>query len=161
MATVYGNQYNNAFVAVPSVKNPPGDVAGEVKLMYFDYTITAAPTDGDIIKLGKIPKNARVIDACMSFPDLGTAGTLTLGWAASAELTAAGAAVEAASASGFLAAVDANTAANTVNMMEVAGAAVAGFLKEFSAECDLQIGVTTAWTVTSGTIKGFIKYVTI
>ena len=79
MATVYGNQYNNAYVAVPSVKINPGDVSGEVKFAYFDYTITAVSVANDIIKLMKLPKNAKVLDACLSFPDLGTTGVLELG----------------------------------------------------------------------------------
>lgn len=161
MATTYGNQYNNAYVAIPSVKIGPGDQSGDVKFLYFDYTITAVSIANDVLKLGKLPKNSRVINAVLSFPDLGTTGVLELGWAASAELDSAGAAVEAASASGFLAAVDVNTAAATVSMLGVSGAAVAGFLKRFAAEVDVQIKVTTAWTVTSGTIKGFISYVNI
>jgi len=159
MATLYGNQYNNAYVAVPSVKIGPGDVSGDTKKLYFDFTVTAAPTNGDIIKIAKLPKNVRVYDVCMAFPDMGTAGTLELGWSASAELDSTGSAVVAASASGFLSAVDVNTAAAIVNMADVSGAAVAGFLKEFDAAVDVNITVTAAWTVTSGTIKGYIEYV--
>ncbi len=160
MATVYGSQYTDAYVSVPSVKIAPGLQSGEVKFMYFSYALTAILGANDIVKLGKIPKNAMVIDAVLTFPDLGTTGVLDLGWAASAELSG-GSAVEAADADGFLVGVDVNAAANTVNTMEVAGAAVPGFLKEFNAECDLQLVATTATTATSGTIKGYIKYVTI
>lgn len=159
MATLYGNQFNNAYVAVPSVKIGPGDVSGETKKLYFDYTITAAPTNADIIKIAKLPKNVRVYDVCLAFPDLGTAGVLELGWAASAELDSSGSAVVAAAASGFLASVDVNAAAAIVNMADVSGAAASGFLKEFDAAVDVNITVTTAWTVTSGTIKGYIEYV--
>jgi hypothetical protein len=159
MATTYGNQYNNAYVVKPSVKIPPGDYSGAVKRMYFDYTITAVSVAADILKLGKLPKGARVYDACLSFPDLGTTGTLELGWAASPELDATGTTLEAADADGFMASVDVNTAASTVNMADVTGTAVPGFLKDFAGEVDVQIYVTTAWTVTSGTIKGYIEYV--
>lgn len=156
MATLYGNQYNNAYVVNPSVKLGIGDYKGTVRRMYFDYTITAVPTNGDVIKLGKLPAGARVYDACLSFPDLGTAGTLELGWAASTD------AVEAASASGLLSTVDVNSAAASrtiIGLNGATGAAVAGLMKKFSSEVDIQIAVTAAWTVTSGTIKGFVEYV--
>ena len=42
MATLYGTEYNNAFVAVPSIKIQPGDQSGTMKFMYFDYPITAS-----------------------------------------------------------------------------------------------------------------------
>ena len=155
MPTFFGNQFNNAYVAQPSVKIPPGDVSGEKKVMYFDYTITAAPTNGDNIKVGKLPAGARVYDAALIFPDLGTAGVLHLGWAAGGS--------EAADADGFLASVDANAAADAAFMSQAvqAGGQLPGFLKEFASEVDVEIAIPTAWTVTSGTIRGFIEYVTI
>lgn len=154
MATLYGNQYQDAFVDVPSNKVKGKDLGGELKRMYFDYTVTAAPTAGDIIKLGKLPAGARVHNAGLQFPDLGTAGILNLGWAAGAN------GLEAADADGLLVSVDVNTAADAVSMqiqME-AGGANAGYMKEFSEEVEVQIDVATAWTVSAGTIKGFIEY---
>jgi len=161
MATLYGNQYNSAYVAKPSVKIQPGDVKGQELVMFFDYTITAAPSNGDVLKLGKLPKGARVLETCLSFPDLGTAGSLNLGWAASAEKDGpqglTGTVLEAADADGFMAAVDVATAADTVLMSGQNN--MPGFLKEFSAEVDVQIDIATAWTVTSGTLKGYLKYI--
>lgn len=157
MATIYSNQWTNAYITKPSVKNAPGDVNGQSRFLFFDYDITAAPTNGDVLKLGKLPKGAKVKEACLSFPDLGSAGSLNLGWAASAELDSAGSAVEAADADGFMAAVDVNTAADTVLMSS--GVNVPGMLKDFAAEVDVQIDIATAWTATSGKIKGYIEYV--
>ena len=158
MATFYSTQYAN-LVAVPAAKVDAPDAAGSVKIMYFDYTITSTtPATSDIIKLGVLPKGARVLDVEISAPDLGTTGALNVGWAASGELTSAGVAVEAANASGFFAALDVNTAAATQNMSDVAGASVAGYLKKFAASVDVQMAPSTVWTVTSGTIKGFVKY---
>lgn len=157
MATLYGNQYNAAFVTKPSTKIAPGDVSGDIKFMFFDYTITAAPTAADVIKLGKLPMGAKVVDAVLQFPDLGTAGVLNLGNAAGAG------GVEAADADSFLVNVDVNAAADAVSMqsqMEASGAN-AGYLKEFAEEVEVQIDVATAWTVTTGTIKGYIAYVTV
>ena len=156
MATVYGSQYTDAYVSVPSVKIPPGYVSGEMKCLYFSFALPGAVVAlNDIIKLGRLPKGALVLDAVLSFPDLGTTGVLDFGWAASAD------GVEAADADGFMASVDVKTAAATVNMDDVSGAAVPGLLKEFAAEVDVQLVATEATTATTGTIKGYIKYVTI
>lgn len=159
MATLYGNQYNSAFVTKPSTKVGIGDINGIVKRMYFDYTITAAPTAADTIKLGKLPIGARVFDAALKFPDLGSTGVLELGWAAS-DSGAQGTA-ETADADGFMAAVDVNAAADlvTMNQQQLASGALAGYLKKFTAAVDVEIYVTTAWTVTSGTIKGYVEYI--
>lgn len=154
MATLYGTQYNAAYVAVPSAKIQPGDFNSEVKSIYFEYTWTAVPTAADIIKLAKLPKGARVLDFVVSFPDLGTTGVLEFGWAAGVE---SGVTIEAASASGFLAAVDVNTAAATVGIIEQGN--LVGFGKEFLAEVDVQCTVTTAWTLAAGTFRGYIEYV--
>lgn len=159
MATLYGNQYQEAYVDVPAGKIDSGDFNGMKQIIFVDFTVTAAPSNNDIIKLAKLPKGARVLDAHLSFPDLGTAGTLELGWAASPELDSDGVTVEAADADGFMASIDVNTAAAIVNMADVSGAAAPGFCKKFSGEVDVQLFVTAAWTATSGTIKGYIEYV--
>lgn len=151
MATLYSSQWTNAFVSVPSVKIAPGDVGGEVKMAYAEFVVTAAPTNGDVLKLFKLPSGARLVEFVLSFPDLGTAGSLNVGWAANG--------VDAADADGILAAVDVNTAADTVLM--TSGANLPGFGKEFGAETDIQIDIATAWTATTGTIKALAKYVTI
>lgn len=154
MATLYSNQYQDAFVDVPSDFIRSGDVSGEVKIMYMDFTVPAvAPTANDVFKLGKIPKGARILDAVLSFPDLGTTGVLELGYAADA------AAVETADDNAFLASVDVNAAADTVSMTDQVN--MVGLGKLFSAECDLELKVTTAWTATSGTVKCLLYYRTI
>lgn len=155
MSTLYGNQYQAALVDVPSSKIKGKDLGGDVKRMYFDFDVSAAPIAGDVIKLGKLPKGARVHNACLQFPDLGTAGILNLGWAAGAE------GLEAADADGLLVNVDVNSAADAVSMqiqME-AGGANAGYLKEFAEEVEIQIDVATAWTAVAGTIKGFVEFI--
>jgi hypothetical protein len=159
MATLYGDQYAAAYVTKPSSKIGPGDVIGDVKRLYFEYTITAAPTAADVIKVAKLPIGARVFGAGLKFTDLGTTGVLELGWAASA--SGAQGTAETASASGLLLTVDVNTAADFVTMdqQQEAGGSLAGHLKKFTATVDVQILVTTAWTVTSGTIKGYVDYI--
>ncbi len=155
MSTLYGDQYNSAYVAKPASAYQPNDFNGRVQRQYFEYTITAAPTAADVIKVAKVPKGARVYEAVLQFPDLGTTGTLELGFSADSG------AVETADNDAFLVSVDVNTAKDQVGMIEQmkAGGSNAGYLKNFSAECDVEIYVTTAWTVTSGTIKGYIEFV--
>jgi len=158
MATLYGDQYAAAFVTKPSTKIGIGDVNGHPKRMYFEYTITAAPTATDVIKVGKLPIGARVFGAGLKFADLGTAGVLELGHSASA--TGAQGTAETADDNAFLASVDVNTAADFVTMdqQQEAGGALAGHLKKFTAAVDVEILVTTAWTVTAGVIKGYIDF---
>lgn len=159
MAIYFSTQYQN-LVNVPQTKIDAPDAAGAVKIAYFEYVATAIiPATTDFIKLCVIPKGARVLDVEIGAPDMGTTGAINVGWAASGELTSAGAVVEAASAAGFMAALDINTAPAIANMSDVAGASAAGYLKKFAASVDLQIAPSTIWTVTSGTIKGFVKYV--
>lgn len=161
MATLYGDQYKDAYVDKPSTKIGIGDVSGDVKRMFFEYTITAAPSDNDVIKVAKLPIGARVYGAGLKFGDLGTAGVLELGHSASA--SGAMGTAEVADADAFLASVDVNAAADFVTMdqQQEAGGALAGHLKKFTAEVDVEIFVTTAWTATSGSIKGYIDYVVV
>ncbi len=159
MATYYSNQYQDAFVDVPSDKIRPGDQSGKLRFMFFDFTVpSVAPSNADFYLLGKIPKGARVVEAVISFPDLGGSGSVDLGWAASAELDSAGSAVEAADVDGFLANVDLDTAADTIKMTDNAPNPD-GFLKKFSAECDLKMIIDDAWSATSGVVKGYLAYV--
>lgn len=157
MATYYGNEWQDAFVDVPTSKIAPADDKGHVYHKRFSYTLPSiAPTTSDIIKLVKIPKGARVLDVVFSHPDMGSAGDLDIGWAASAELDSSGSAVVAASADGFFADADVNAAAGIKRMSAVSGAAAAGFLKKFDAEVDMQIAIPEAWTATSGEIVGYV-----
>lgn len=158
MATLYSNQFKGAYVDKPMEQIKPGDISGDVRFAFFDFDITAAPTNGDVLKLFKLPKGAKLKAFRITGPDLGSAGSLNLGWAASAEVVPGTTTpVEAANATGLISALDVNTAAFDGNM----AAAAAGFLKEFNAEVDIQVAVATAWTVTTGTIKGYAEYVVI
>lgn len=154
MATLYGSQYQNAYVDKPSTKIRPGDYNGEVKHLFFSYPVTAAPSNGDVIKLGRLPKGARILDAVLKFPDLGTAGSLNLGFNGGTN------GLETADPDALMAAVDVATAANTVSMaqQQEAGGALAGHLYELADEVDVQIDVATAWTAAAGTISGYILY---
>lgn len=154
MATYYSNQYQDAFVDVPADMIRPGDVSGEVKAMYCDFTVPGtAPSNGDIYYLGKIPKGARVLNIVLAFPDLGTAGTVHVGYLQDA------AAVETTDNDAFLASVDVNTAADTVSMVDQSN--MVGLGKLFSAECTLTLTVSAAWTAVAGAVKVIMYYRTI
>lgn len=154
MATNYGNQYTDAFVDVPADMIRPGDVSGDVKVMYCDFTVpSVAPSNGDIWYLGKIPKGARVLDVVLSFPDLGTAGVVDVGYLQDA------AGVETTDPNAFIVSADVNAAADTFSMLDQAN--VVGLGKLFSAECTLTLTATTAWTATSGTVKVLMYYRTV
>lgn len=155
MSTYYGDQYQDAFVTVPSKKIKGKDFNGSVRRLYFSFTVpSVAPANGDKVKLGKLPAGARIMNAGLQFPDLGAAGAVNLGWAASSS----GAVV--ADADALLVNVDVATAADAVSMqiqMEASGAN-AGYLMELSEEVDLELDIATAWTAVAGTIKGFVEY---
>jgi hypothetical protein len=89
--------------------------------------------------------------------DLGTTGTLNIGWQASAELSA-GSAVVAASATGFFSAMDVNAAAD-IQLASQASAAPAGILKKFAAAVQVVIVPAANTTATSGDIEVAITYV--
>jgi len=158
MANYYSNQYQQAYVDKPSTKIKPGDVSGDVKLLYFDFTVpSSAPSNGDKFYLGKLPKGARVVDALLQFNDLGGAGTVNVG------IDAGDDSLETADADSFLVSVDVHTAADSVSMKEqmAGGGANAGFLKELLDNVNVILEATTAWDATSGSVKGYISYVTV
>ena len=97
----------------------------------------------------KLPKGARVLDAVLVTDDLGTTGTLDVGWEATAD--------EVADPNGFLNAIDVNSAAAINKMSTTAG--YPGMLKQFSAEAQISITASQATTATTGTIELVVYYV--
>ncbi len=150
MATIYTNQYKGAYVDKPMEQIKPGDISGYVRFAFFDLTVPAvAPTNGDVLKLFKLPKGAKLVDFNLITPALG-AGSLNIGWAASGD------GVETAVGNGIAATVNVTNAASTVM-----AATAAGKLKEFASEVDVQVDIATTWTAVVGTIKGYATYVVI
>jgi len=149
MATKYGTQYQGAYVNEPKSQIPTGDLNGRVRHMFFDHTLSGALATSDVLKLGKIPKGARVIQAELFVEDMADTGIVNLGWAVGAT------AVEAADVDGFIPALDAGDG-NAFGRM---GVTSAGFCKEFAEEVDLQIIATEISVSTATTLKGFIAYV--
>lgn len=151
MATLYGTNATNRDVTVPSVKIAAGDQYGRIHVSYDEYALVGAVLGAsDVIYMAKIPAGARLHNAVFSFPDMGTTGTCTVGWLASAD------AVESASASGLLGTVDLNTAAKAVTILQEA--ASPGLFKSFASEVQVVINMSQATTATTGTLKLAIYY---
>lgn len=143
MANFYSTQYNNAYVAVPSVNIVPGDQSGDVRHAAFDVTLSGVITTSDVVKLCQIPKGAKLIGVVIKTSAM-TSGALNLGWAASADGAQSGAATGVASA------------------IAVSSAAVNTYypLQEMAGAVDLQ-AVPSTNTGAAGTINGFALYVVI
>lgn len=149
MATFKG--VNKTYIdTVPSVKVPPGEQGGKVRVIYDEFTVTE-DMSGDIIQMGGlIPKNARIIQVTLYSTDLGTV-TADVGWDASAD------GVEGGDQDGFFDGVDVGAAEDTFLMTEVLGSRP-GIFKKFAAACQASILINTT-TGTSGSIKLCIEYI--
>ena len=134
----YGTEYTNSHIAEPQVKNDVSLQHGRLRYLSGTYTIPAADIAGTsaIMKLFKIPKGARVIEALLSSDDLGTTGDLNVGWAVSEETDENDVVLEAADEDGFFVATDVNAAAIARTAM---ASTVAGYRKKFAATVDLQV----------------------
>lgn len=149
MAIFYGTESSKPNLAIPQLQEQ-GTVGGNMGVAYDKYVAAGALSLNDRIKVGKLPKGARIVGYWIKSADLGTTGTLDLGWAASAD------GVEAASANGMLSAVDVNTAATTKGHTDQGN--MAGLGKLFGAAVDLEVKVSAA-TTAAGTIEVCVYYI--
>ena len=152
MASKYGVNATK-WRAAPMQVAEQGQQGGNLKECYDKYTLTADLASGDVIHMGKIPKGARVIDVRLVSADLDaqSAGTLDIGWAASAD------GVEAVDADGFLADVDVNTAAIAISMF-TSQSTRPGFQKTFAAEVQATVTIDGETDATSGSIHLEVLY---
>lgn len=149
MATKYGTNYNNAFVVAQPLKVDVSKWGGKVRVMYDEIVLDAVLALNDKVYLGKLPKGAVIVDAILSFPDLGTAGVLDLGYEYDdSALTS--------DPNAFLSGVDGSTAADTVSMSDQAN--MVGMGVELAGEAKVVLTATTAITASSGTIKCLVTY---
>lgn len=150
MATNYGVGHTK-LVASPREYLTPDNLHGRMRIAYDKFTLTADLALNDVIKMGKLPKGARVVGYWLKSDDLSAAsGTLDLGYAASSD------GVEAADDNAFLAAVDV-TSATTKGHTDQAN--MVGLGKKFSAEVDIEVKVHADTDATSGSIETCIMYV--
>lgn len=146
MADFNAVNFAKAYVNVPSEKIAPGEVSGDLLVAYDEYTFPAnAFVLNDVIKLGiKIPAGARVIEATVVAPSLGTTGIFSLGTATDPDA--------------LIVAADAGGQAVRANIP--AGAADLG--KELTVDTFYQLTCTEATTAAAGLkIQVWVKYVVI
>lgn len=149
MATIYSSNYQSAHVSVPAGKYGIGEQNGRVRNLFGVLTLAADATSGDIAKMFKLPKGARVLDYKVSSPDLGGTGVMDFGWAVSDD------AVEAADADGFIVDQDVSGQAS----LGIPAAGVPGLHKKFAAEVDCQLLMPTTSGATGATIEVQLSYV--
>lgn len=119
------------------------DLGGRVRCSYDEYTLTADLSANDVIKMGRIPKGARLVDYYLDFDDLGTGGTLDVGYNGGDNGD------ETADPDGLIDGEDVNTAAG----QRRAAKGDAALFKKFADNVDLEVTVATDTTATSGTIR--------
>ena len=155
MADQYSTEYKAKYVTVPS-SMASRNKADLVKTIYakWDLSVAAASVaTSDTVYLAKIPKGARVIDALAKFGDLGTGGTVDIGWQASAD------GLETASSTGLFTALDVQTAADAV-LASINQANAPGIGKEFAGEVNVVLVPSQNINPgTSGTLELFIEYI--
>jgi hypothetical protein len=85
MATLNADNYAKT-IAVPQEQLPIGDHSGKVRMAYDEITLSAELAVNDLINVcGKIPEGARIVDAMIVSPSLGTTGQLQLGYSSDAD----------------------------------------------------------------------------
>lgn len=150
MAEFNGNNYGKIYSNVPSEAIGIGEFSGKVKMLFDSFTCEQnVYAINDIVKMGaKLPKGARVLEAVLVSPSLGTTGIMQLGFANNG--------VDVADPDAFIASADAGGA--DVKALMPAGAA--GLGKKFEAETEIQIKFTEASDAANGLeIKAWLLYV--
>lgn len=151
MAELYGNNYKLAYVDVPAKQIGVGEQAGRKRILFDSHTFAAAVNAiGDVIKIGKLPKGARVLEAVVFSDSLGTTGILDFGWAASAD------GLEIADPNGFISGADAGGQA----VKALSSNASVGLAKKFAAEVEIQLVLTEATDGALGdSVKAWVEYI--
>lgn len=139
--TKYGANYTLAYVNANPKKYGKGDYNGGLHLMVDTFTFAEAATEvGDILKIGKLPKGARVVKAFVKSASQGTTGIWDLGNAASAD------ALETADPDGYVVAADAGGQA-----VQSDGSGAKMYAK-LLGDVDLQLVCTEATQASTGVV---------
>jgi hypothetical protein len=109
----------------PSEALPKGELNGKIKTMYDEITLSAELSVNDEILLYNLPAGARVVEALISGPSLGTTGIISLGHKANNE--------DAEDDDAFIASADMGGQAVKENIP----AGAAGLLKKFASETQI------------------------
>ena len=140
MATLYGVNYSKKNISVPSEKVQGKEHSGKVRMAFDSYVFVANVVSGATIKLMKLPKGAKVVDAVCKCPSLGTTGIFSLGYEANG--------VDVADLDGFLLATSIDAGGQAVLGSATLGSAA--IFKEFSAETQVVLTQTEATDVANG-----------
>jgi len=147
MATLYGVNATLRDVNVPAEKIETKMDFGRLRVSYDEITLAAELTAADVIKCMKLPKGAKMYDAHLQSPQLGSAGgsgELDFGFEANGS--------DAADPNAFLSAVEVGSAAANVRMSD--DLTLAGNSFEFAEETQL---IITANETTDAGIGDKIK----
>jgi len=158
MANLDGANFKKAHVDVPSTKIEQGDVNGRVRLAYDEYdldTLGVVIAVNDIIRGPKLPKGARVVNAWIDSPSMGVTGIFDLGHAI--VLDENGATLDAADQDAFVSQADAG--GQTVLKDIKAAQGLAGYLKKFQGEVQVQAECTEVTVAITGLIRFGVEYV--
>ncbi len=148
-ATNYGVQATKWQNTLPAQLAAQGTQGGVIKHCSDSFAVTADLATSDVIKLCKIPQGATVIDVRMVNPAM-SAGTINLGYLASADATV----VAASTAFGSAVAV---TSAGVYSLFTSQSTA-AGYFKTFDQTVQLSAIIGTDTTATSGTFYFDVLY---
>ena len=129
MSTLYGVNHTLKYINVPSEKVQAKDENGKVRVAYDKYVFSAEAAVTDVIKLMKLPKGAKIVDAVVKAPSLGATGIFDLGYEANG--------VDAADTDGFVLSADFGGAAAVKKM-----STEAGMFKELGAESQVILTCT-------------------
>ncbi len=151
MATLYGANYDGQYNDRPEEKIPKGEQASKVLVAYDEYDLNGAiVAASDVIKVFKLPKGAKIVDAYINSPSMGATGIFDLGWESNG--------VDAADQNGLVDQADAGGQAVTKSMKDTAGG-TAGLWKELGAETQCVITCTELTVATTGVVKCWVEYV--
>lgn len=149
--------YKAALVTVPAVAIHQGEYGGKERICIDTIALDADAADGDVVKIGRLPAGAKVINARVFGPDLGATGTLKLGNSASVD----GSATDAALADAFIKAADSSGQAFDVGDGATAAMRGAGIgATRFAREVDITLTFNGATSGATGlVITSIVKYI--
>lgn len=150
MAEFSGSNHKKIFVDVPSKQIEAGELSGKMRVLQDSFLCEQnVYAIGDLINMGaKLPKGAKIVEACLISPSLGTTGIMKLGHLANG--------VDAADDDAFIASADAGGQA--VKALMPAGSAALG--KQLESDTAIQIKFSEASDAALGKeIKVWIQYI--
>lgn len=150
--TMYGANHTKAYVNVPAEQFGVGEMNGKVHVAFDSFAYLAANGQyevGDVIKLMKLPKGARVLEVIASGPSQGTTGIFEVGWDTLPSGTVG-------DSDGFIDALDLGGQAATDSITEELN--VPGMFKKFDEEAQVIMTCTEASDTADGTISVAVIY---